>query len=156
MSTDRLGKPFDIHTGGVDLIFPHHENEIAQSTAGEPNPIYANFFAHNEHLLVDKKKMSKSLGNFYTLKDLLERNYDPLVYRLLILQSHYRSQANFSWELLDAARSRLLDLKNFGCLVYQTKNNASGNIDFNKVKDELKSAYLDDLNTPKVMAILSN
>lgn len=77
MSKQGLGRPFDIHTGGIDLAFPHHENEIAQSTAGESDPTYARVFVHNEHVLVDGKKMSKSLGNFYTLQDLIDRHVDP-------------------------------------------------------------------------------
>src|SRR6266568_1547407 len=76
MSKKSLAQPFDIHTGGVDLIFPHHENEIAQSTAGEPNPIMASIFAHNEHILIDGKKMAKSAQNFYTLEDVLNKGYD--------------------------------------------------------------------------------
>lgn len=107
MSRAALGQPFDIHTGGVDLIFPHHENEIAQSTAGENNPVMAQFFAHNEHILVDGKKMAKSANNFYTLQDITDKGFDPLAFRLLVLQSHYRNQVHFSWENLEAAQSRL-------------------------------------------------
>ncbi len=102
MSVGNLGQPFDIHTGGIDLIFPHHENEIAQSTASESDPAYARFFVHSEHLLVDGKKMSKSLNNFYTIKDITDKGYHPLAFRLMVLQSHYRSQSNFTWENLEA------------------------------------------------------
>ena len=156
MSTSRLSEPFDIHTGGIDLIFPHHENEIAQSTAGKEDPTYAKFFVHNEHLLVDKRKMSKSLGNIYTLKNLKEHGFDPLTYRMLILQSHYRNQANFSWDLLTAAKARLIDINNFVIIRYQTRDDISKQIDFESVKKELNEAILDDLNTPKALAILSN
>jgi cysteinyl-tRNA synthetase len=155
MSEHSLGKPFDIHTGGVDLVFPHHENEIAQSTAGESSPVYAKIFAHNEHLLIDKAKMSKSLGNIYTLRDLSERNFDPLDYRLLVLQSHYRNQANFSWELLEASKSRRVSLSNLAALAHQTKPSITTSIDFHSIMEKLKSAYLDDLNTPKALASLS-
>lgn len=110
MSVAKLGQPFDIHTGGVDLIFPHHENEIAQSTAGGGD-VYAKCFVHNEHLLVDGKKMSKSLGNFFTLRDIQERGFDPLAFRLMVLQSHYRSQSNFTWDNLEAAQNRLRNLR---------------------------------------------
>src|SRR3989344_6415054 len=106
MSLAKLGPPFDIHTGGGDFIFPHHENEIAQSTAGN-GAILANYFFHNEHLLVDGKKMSKSLNNFYTLEDIRKNGYDPLAFRLMVLQSHYRSQNNFTWENLNAAANRI-------------------------------------------------
>lgn len=156
MSSGALSQPYDIHTGGVDLIFPHHENEIAQSTAGKDNPVYAVAFVHNEHLLVDKRKMSKSLGNVYNLSDVIEHAFDPLSYRLLILQSHYRSQANFSWELLEAANSRLSDLRNFASLVYQAKDKTSKEHDFNGLTQLIKAAFLDDLNTPKALAILSD
>lgn len=107
MSASKLGQPFDIHTGGVDLIFPHHENEIAQSTAGEDDQTYARYFVHNEHLLVDGKKMSKSLGNFFTLRDIQERGFEPQAFRLMVLQAHYRSQTNFTWQNLEAAQNRL-------------------------------------------------
>lgn len=106
MSTTLLGQPFDIHTGGVDLIFPHHENEIAQSTAGISEDYLAKLFFHNEHLLVDGKKMSKSLNNFYTLEDITEKGFDPLAFRLMVLQSSPKNQANFSWEILGAAQNR--------------------------------------------------
>lgn len=108
MSRQLLGQPFDIHTGGVDLIFPHHENEIAQSTAGEENPVMATVFAHNAHILVDGAKMAKSAGNFYTLRDIRKHGFDPIAFRLLVLQAHYRSQTHFSWENLAAAQNRLM------------------------------------------------
>jgi cysteinyl-tRNA synthetase len=107
MSQQALGQPFDIHTGGVDLIFPHHENEIAQSTALEDNPVMAQFFCHNEHILVDGKKMSKSANNFYTLDDITKKGYELLAFRMLVLQAHYRNQVNFTWESLEAAQNRL-------------------------------------------------
>ncbi len=155
MSMETLGAPFDIHTGGIDLIFPHHENEIAQSTAGKENPTYAKYFIHNEHLLIDKRKMSKSLGNIFNMRDVIEKNFNPLSFRLLTLQGHYRNQSNFSWELLDAAQVRLLDIYNFANLRFQTKSTNKKH-DFAKIADDIKSAFLDDLNTPKLLAILSD
>lgn len=107
MSVKNLGQPFDIHTGGVDLKFPHHENEIAQSTAGDQPELFANFFVHNEHLLVNGEKMSKSAHNFFVLSDLTDKGYSPLDFRMLVLQSHYRKATNFSWENLTAAQNRL-------------------------------------------------
>ena len=106
MSVHELGQPFDIHTGGVDLKFPHHENEIAQSTAVGDN-LLAKLFLHSEHLLVDDQKMSKSLNNFYTLDDVRAHGFEPLTFRLFVLQSHYRSQAHFSWQNLEHAANRL-------------------------------------------------
>lgn len=120
MSTAALGQPFDIHTGGIDLVFPHHENEIAQSTAGHDDPRYANYFVHNEHLLVEGRKMSKSLSNFFTLRDIEEKGYEPLAFRMLVLQGHYRNQLNFSWEGLEAAKNRLRRWRNLSSLRFQT------------------------------------
>ncbi len=120
MSRLKLGQPFDIHTGGIDLKFPHHENEIAQSTACGDNPTYARIFMHNEHILVDGRKMSKSLGNFYTLEDLTSKHVDPLAFRLLVLQSHYRSQTSYSFENVMAATNRLKRWRDIAALRWQT------------------------------------
>ncbi len=119
MSTGELGQPFDVHTGGVDLKFPHHENEIAQSTAAANKEHLAKFFIHNEHILVDGKKMAKSENNFYTLEDIKKKGFDPLAFRLMVLQSHYRSQMHFSWENLEAAQNRLNYLRAWADLSYQ-------------------------------------
>jgi len=157
MSSANLGQPFDIHTGGVDLIFPHHENEIAQSTAGEDNPIYAKYFVHNEHLLVDGRKMSKSLDNFYTLRDIIEKGYDPLAFRLMVLQSHYRSQSNFSWENLEAAQNRLKDLYAWADLRHQpSAESMSTELDtlFRDTRQAMLEAINDDMNTPAVLTSL--
>ncbi|HVX47928.1 MAG TPA: cysteine--tRNA ligase [Candidatus Saccharimonadales bacterium] len=157
MSSGELGQPFDIHTGGVDLTFPHHENEIAQSTAGHDDPLYAKLFAHNEHLLVDGRKMSKSLGNIYTLKDIQEKGFDPLAFRLLVLQAHYRSQAHFSWENLEAAQNRLQDLRALAALRWQPRKVAhdSGTEALRDIPDELAAILADDLDTPRALAYLS-
>lgn len=156
MSALKLGQPFDIHTGGIDLIFPHHENEIAQSTAGKTDPVYASHFAHNEHILVDGKKMSKSLGNFYTLQDIIDKGYDPLAFRVLVLQSHYRSQAHFSWENLEAAQNRLQGYREAGALIWQPTDKPSQETEsFAKTKEEILEHLQDDLNTPQALAVLS-
>jgi len=107
MSAAKLGVPFDFHTGGVDLKFPHHENEIAQSTAVGENNVLADFFIHSEHMLVDSQKMAKSADNFFTLQDIIDKSIDPLAFRLFVMQSHYRSQSHFSWVNLQAAQNRL-------------------------------------------------
>ena len=156
MSRQILGQPFDIHTGGVDLIFPHHENEIAQSTAGENNPTLATIFAHNEHLLIGGNKMSKSLHNFYTLNDIREKGYDPLVFRVFILQAHYRKQAHFSWENLDGAQNRLKNWKAFSDLRFQAieaELNSAGIDDILTAKPEasVKQLMENDLNTPEAI-----
>lgn len=112
MSIKYLGETFDIHCGGVDNMFPHHENEIAQSEAATGKP-FVNYWMHNEHLLVEGKKMAKRLGNFFTLRDLLSKGLDPLAIRYLLLSTHYRQQFNFTFEGLEAAKSAIERLSNF-------------------------------------------
>lgn len=158
MSETSLSQPFDIHTGGIDLIFPHHENEIAQSTAGRNNDIYAKYFVHNEHLLVDGRKMSKSLNNFFTLKNIREKGYDPLAFRLMVLQSHYRSQSNFTWENLQAAQNRLSDFRAFADLKYQDSDEYAlslGNTYFSDQTKAILESMSKDLDTPGALTILN-
>jgi len=112
MSMKYLGESFDIHCGGIDNMFPHHENEIAQSEAAT-GKVFAHYWMHNEHLLVEGKKMSKRFGNFYTLRDLLVKGYDPMAIRYLLLSTHYRQQFNFTFEGLNAAKSAVDRFKNF-------------------------------------------
>lgn len=157
MSTRALGKPFDIHTAGIDLIFPHNENEIAQSTAGQEDPVYAALFAHNEHLLVDGKKMSKSFNNFYTLQDIQSWGFDPLAFRLLVLQAHYRKQAHFSRENLEAAQNRLNDLRALAALRWQPRQVAhdAGTNSLEDIPLQLAKILANDLDTPEALAFLS-
>lgn len=115
-----LGDPIDIHTGGVDHIGTHHPNEMAQTEGAFGHPL-SNFWMHNEFVLVDGKKMSKSLGNTYTLKDIVAKGYDPLAYRLLCLQTHYRSELNFTWESLAAAQNRIRKWRALADLRFQPK-----------------------------------
>ncbi len=144
-----LGEPIDIHTGGVDHIGTHHTNEIAQTEAAFGLDL-ANYWVHNEHLLADGKKMSKSLQNFFTLQDVADKGYSPMALRLLFLQSHYRKQANFTWEALQAAAAHLKNIEAWADLKYQ-RETAEGEIDLEKIK----SAILNDLNTPQALGLLS-
>jgi cysteinyl-tRNA synthetase len=112
MSMKYLGETFDIHCGGVDNMFPHHENEIAQSEAATGKR-FVHYWLHNEHLLVEGKKMAKKFGNFYTLRDLLGKGYNPIAIRFLLLSTHYRAQFNFTFEGLDAAHAAVERLRNF-------------------------------------------
>lgn len=112
MAMGILGPSIDIHVGGVDNMFPHHENEIAQSE-GFTSKQFVKYWLHSEHLLVDHKKMSKSLGNFYTLRDLLQKGYTGAEVRYMLLQAHYRTQLNFSLQGLDAARTVLTRFSDF-------------------------------------------
>lgn len=156
MSSSTLGQPFDIHTGGIDLLFPHHENEIAQSTAASKDSLYARFFLHNEHLLVDGRKMSKSLSNFYNLDDVQEHAYEPLAFRLMVLQAHYQSQANFSWTNLEATQNRLQGYRAMADRVWQPV--AAGQVDaaeLQTVRDQILEALQNNLDTPRTLVALS-
>lgn len=147
MSQKHLGETFDIHTGGIDLLFPHHQDELAQSQACTGKP-FVRLWLHAEHLLVDNKKMSKSLGNFYTLRDVLKRGIEPLALRYLFLSAHYRSKLNFTWESLAGAQSALNRLRE---VVRDFDQPAI------ECADEEKR-FLDvlnqDLNTPQALAVL--
>lgn len=143
MSEQSLGVPFDIHTGGIDLKFPHHENEIAQ-TRGASNKPLANYFIHNNHILVDGKKMSKSLGNYYTLRDIEEKGFSAQTFRMLVLESHYHSESNFSWEILTAAKNRLANWKNYADLTWQLPESENTDSIINSINKRLA----DDFNTP--------
>ena len=112
MSMKYLGESFDIHTGGEDNIFPHHENEIAQSEAAT-GKTFVRYWLHCAHLIVEGRKMSKSLGNFYTLRDLIEKGYNPLAVRYLLLATHYRQHLNFTFDGLNASQSAIERLEEF-------------------------------------------
>ncbi len=112
MAQKILGETIDIHAGGVDLIFPHHENEIAQSECCS-GKLFSRMWVHAEHLLVDGKKMSKSLGNFYTLRDIIQKGYDGKALRFMLLATHYRTQLNFTFQGLDAAKQTLSRIHDF-------------------------------------------
>ena len=113
MALRLLGEPpIDIHCGGVDLIFPHHENEIAQSE-GATNKQFARFWMHVEHLLIDEEKMSKSLGNVFNLPDIVAKGYRPSTLRYLLLSTHYRKQLKFSWDAMNQAEESLRRLADF-------------------------------------------
>jgi cysteinyl-tRNA synthetase len=148
-----LGDPIDIHTGGVDHIGTHHTNEMAQ-TEGAYGHDLSRFWVHNEHLLVDGTKMSKSKGNFYTLKDLTDKGYHPLAFRLLMLQAHYRSRLNFTIESLDAAQTTLLNLYAWADLKHQSDlaevRLADDNI--TQFLSRVVTALADDLSTSGALA----
>ena len=112
MSMKHLGKTLDIHTGGIDLVFPHHQNEIAQSEAASSRK-FVRFWVHNEWLLVDGKKMSKSLGNFYTLRDIIKKGYSAKAIRYALLSTHYRQQINFTFNGLKASENTVRGLADF-------------------------------------------
>lgn len=110
MAMKYMGEQLDLHTGGVDLVFPHHEDEIAQSEAATGKP-FVQCWVHGEHLQAEGRRMAKSAGNYYTLQDLIAKGFDPLAFRYLCLTAHYRTKLNFTWESLKAAQSALGSLR---------------------------------------------
>lgn len=147
MSQEYLGETLDIHAGGIDLVFPHHENEIAQSE-GYTGKKFVNFFIHGEHILVDGEKMSKSLKNFYTLSDLEEKGFDPLSLRYLFLTAHYRDKLNFTWESLKAAANGLNNLKE------EIRAWEEPKIGCSEFEQKFMEAANNDLNTPQAVGVL--
>ncbi len=148
MSMKYLGTTLDIHVGGVDLLFPHHENEIAQSEAATEKP-FARFFVHGEFLLVDNQKMAKSDNNFYTVDDIAEAGIDPVAYRYLVLSAHYRSKLNFTWDSLKAAAKGLASIRQLAYREDQLTPALK-----QQALEAGKQALEDDLNTPKLLSIL--
>jgi cysteinyl-tRNA synthetase len=147
MSTNRLGPHFDIHGGGADLTFPHHENEIAQSEAATGQP-FVNVWMHNGHVRVDDEKMSKSLGNFFTVREMLKK-YSGEVIRYFLVASHYRSPLNYSDQQLDAARESLTRLYTALRGLPATSSEASSGY-----PERFQAAMDDDFNTPEALAVL--
>ncbi len=152
MSMKYLGNHFDIHAGGIDHIPVHHTNEIAQSEAATGKK-FVNYWLHGEFLVMDEKKMAKSEGNFITLKTLTDKGYNPLDYRYLCLNAHYRTQLNFSWHALDNARQAFDKLKE-RILEIKGKQDGKKNVPAREYKKEFLQAINDDLNTPKALAVL--
>jgi len=167
MSMKYLGETFDMHTGGVDLIFPHHQNEIAQSE-GATGKRFVNYWLHCEHLIVEGKKMSKSLGNFYTLRDVLAKGYKPMAIRYLLMSTHYRQQLNFTFNALEAAQNNVDKLVNFAARLKEIAESKkkTGKLDKEKKKETalliknakkgFDKALEDDLNVSDALAAVFN
>ena len=155
MSMKYLGETFDIHCGGVDLIFPHHENEIAQSEAATGKRFVRHWF-HAEFLQVEGEKMSKSKGNFYTLRDLTEKGYEPAVIRYLLLSAPYSTQLNFTLDGLRAAESALSRLRNFRRRVseFEGQGESQPRVQetINRAREGFEAGMNDDLNTSNALA----
>jgi cysteinyl-tRNA synthetase len=155
MAMKFLGDTLDIHTGGVDLAFPHHENEIAQSEAATGKP-FARYWLHAEHLLVEGEKMSKSLGNFYTLRDLFGKGYKPSALRFALSSVPYRKQLNFTFDGLQQAASSVERLRNFADRLKQGKFPAGKQkgmaARIAKAADEFDAGLSEDLNTARALA----
>lgn len=155
MSMQYLGETFDIHTGGIDHIPVHHENEIAQSEGATGKP-FVRYWMHNDFLRVDGGKMSKSLGNFYKLQDLKEKGFSAMDYRYFCLTAHYRSKLNFTWEALESAKNGLHKLKHkIQEILVNTQKEPSQNLNsIEKYQAQFQKALSDDLNTAQALAIV--
>ncbi|HVI40561.1 MAG TPA: cysteine--tRNA ligase [Anaerovoracaceae bacterium] len=161
MSTKYLGETIDIHAGGQDLTFPHHENEIAQTEA-QTGKQFANYWMHNGYITIDNEKMSKSKGNFFTVRDIL-KEYDGEVIRFFLLSGHYRNPINFSKELMDQAKNALARMQNAKNNLKHLAQNNTGSIsdeesnsseELLKYKDKFISAMDDDLNTADAISAI--
>ncbi len=146
MSVKYLGIPFDIHTGGIDHIPVHHENELAQSE-GAYEELQANVWMHNAFITVDGQKMSKSLGNIYTLDDIIEKGFDPLAYRYLLLNAHYRKGLNFTWEALEGAQNALDNLRDLARDMDKPSKVSS------EYEERFHEAIFNDLEMPNALAV---
>jgi cysteinyl-tRNA synthetase len=150
-----LGDTLDIHTGGVDLTFPHHENEIAQSEAATGHP-FVRLWLHAEHLIINGEKMSKSLGNFYTLRDLFAKSKKPSTIRFLLLSVPYRRQLNFTADSLKQAESSVIRLRNFVSRLKSEQFPAGSSAAMRKRAEKAESDFdaglADDLNTAQALA----
>jgi len=164
MAMSLLGETLDLHTGGIDHIPVHHTNEIAQSEAATGKN-FANYWLHNNHLKVNGTKISKSLDNGYTLDDLEKKGYSPIDFRMFVLQSHYRSEGNFTFENLDAAKNRLRNWRNVAALRHQThdrlrdddeKSTDNESVSLYASSQALVEALSNDLDTPTGFAIIDD
>ncbi len=157
MSMKYLGDTFDIHLGGEDLIFPHHENEIAQSEAKSGKP-FAHFWGHARFLLVNGQKMSKSLGNFYTLRDLVVMGHKPSAIRFLLVSGHYRTPLNFTFDALKQAKNSVERLRNFKQRLETAPFPETSAKDFSALARQtiatMRDALDDDLNTARMLAAI--
>ncbi|CAN5384443.1 cysteine--tRNA ligase [soil metagenome] len=160
-----FGSQYDIHGGAVDLIFPHHEAEITQMESISNEVPMVRYWTHTGFLTIHSEKMSKSTGNFYTIREVIEKGYDPLVIRLFMLQSHYRSAINFSFDNLDAAKNRMTNWRNIAALRHQThdtlrdddeKSTDNRSVSLYAATQALVEALNDDINTPEALVIIED
>ena len=155
MAREILGDQIDIHTGGIDHIPVHHTNEIAQTEAVTGKQ-FASYWLHNNHLKVDGEKMSKSLGNIYTLQDIQDKGYDLEAFKITILSKHYRTEGNFTWEILDASQNRLNAFRAAADQVWQSyENGVVTTENITEAQNAIRLALLDDLNTSQALTALS-
>jgi cysteinyl-tRNA synthetase len=154
MSIKYLGEQFDIHAGGIDHIPIHHTNEIAQSEAATGKRPWVRYWLHNEFLVLDKGKMSKSADGFLTLQKLIDEGYDPLDYRYFLLGGHYRSQLQFSWDSLTGAKNARRSLTDKIRALADKAGKAQASDETDRYVQSFNAALEDDLNTPRALAEL--
>lgn len=152
MSNKYLGETFDIHTGGIDLVPTHHENEIAQSK-GCTGKVPAKFWMHCEFLLINGGKMSKSLGNVYLVQDIIDKGYEPLAFKMMCFTSHYRNKLNFTWEAIEASQNALNRLRE-GYKKHSEGNEKIADSVIEEYKAKFQEAINDDLNMPVAMSVI--
>lgn len=162
MAMSILGPTIDIHTGGIDHIPVHHTNEIAQSESAS-GQTFAHYWLHNNHIKSDGTKISKSLGNGYTLQDLAKNGFSPMDYRMFVLQSQYSNEGNFTFENVEAAKNRLHHWRNAAALRHQThdtlqdddsKNDDEKSVSLLAASGAIREALNNDLNTPKALRVV--
>ena len=160
-----FGPQYDVHGGAVDLIFPHHEAEITQMESISGLSPFVGYWVHAGFLTIEGEKMSKSVGNFHTIRDVMEQGYDPLAIRMLMLQAHYRAPMNFTFENLDAAKNRLNNWRNVAALRHQThdtlrdddeKSTDDRSVSLYAATQALSEALQNDIDTPAALAIIDD
>ncbi len=145
-----FGPQYDLHGGAIDLIFPHHEAEVTQMESASGKVPFVGYWVHTGFLTINGEKMSKSLGNFYTIREIIEKGYDPMAIRLLMLQTQYRSAMNFTFENLDAAVNRLSNWRAIAALRHQVANTDEASF----AAEPILGALADDLNTPEAFRLI--
>jgi len=159
MSMKYLGETFDIHAGGIDLVFPHHENEIAQSEGATGKP-FARYWIHFEHLKVDGETMSKSKGNYFTFRDVAERGFSPAAIRYFLLSVPFNKQLNFTFDALAGAERTVASLRDFRARLSEAKTEAGRNEEMREAAAralrEFEAAMDDDFNTSIALAVVHN
>lgn len=153
ISMSRLGRTIDIHTGGIDHIPVHHTNEIAESEAATGQK-FVNFWLHCNHMKIDGGKISKSLGNGYTLQDLESKGFTPLDFRMFVLQGHYQSEGNFTFANLESARNRLANWRRYATLRHQTTDVTNSGVPILATIGRIRQALNNNLNTPEALSVI--
>lgn len=151
-----FGPQYDIHGGAEDLIFPHHEAELTQMESISGKIPFVKYWTHVAFLKIDGNRMGKSKGNFITIQEILNKGYNPMAIRMLMIQSHYRSPINFSWDSLEEANSRLKSIQETADLRFQINTSEANNAEFiQQTKEDIKNSLSNDINTPQALAAIS-